>query len=98
MMRYLRRTKGYMLTYRKSKGLEIIMYANSDFAGYQDSKRSTSGYIYMHPTRVQNKQIFIKRIRTSFMLVGPLTKGLIPKKMHLPIFVAQKLESMPDEE
>ncbi|RDX80791.1 hypothetical protein CR513_38621, partial [Mucuna pruriens] len=26
-MRYLRRTKGYMLTYRKSEGLEIIMYS-----------------------------------------------------------------------
>ncbi|RDX84752.1 hypothetical protein CR513_34153, partial [Mucuna pruriens] len=30
-----------------SKGLEIIEYSNSDFAGCQDSKRSTSGYIYM---------------------------------------------------
>ncbi|RDX61703.1 hypothetical protein CR513_60047, partial [Mucuna pruriens] len=47
VMRYLRRTKGYVLTYRKSEGLEIIMYSNSDFAGCQDSKRSTSRYIYM---------------------------------------------------
>ncbi|RDX64093.1 Copia protein, partial [Mucuna pruriens] len=56
MMCYLRRTKGYMLTYRKSKGLEIIgyskgleiiEYSDSNFAGCQDSKRSTSGYIYM---------------------------------------------------
>ncbi|RDY08809.1 hypothetical protein CR513_06922, partial [Mucuna pruriens] len=31
MMHYLKRTKGYMLTYRKSKGLEIIGYSNSDF-------------------------------------------------------------------
>ncbi|RDY04239.1 Copia protein, partial [Mucuna pruriens] len=35
-----------MLTYRMFEGLEIIGYSDSDFAGYQDSKRSTSGYIY----------------------------------------------------
>ncbi|RDY12809.1 hypothetical protein CR513_02346, partial [Mucuna pruriens] len=47
VMRYLKRTKGYMLTYRKSKGLEIIKYSDSNFGGCQDSKRSMFGYIYM---------------------------------------------------
>ena len=46
-MHYLKRTKGYMLTYQKSDNLEIIGYSDSDFAGCQDSIRSTSGYIYM---------------------------------------------------
>lgn len=46
-MRYLQKTKNYMLTYRRSDSLEIIGYSDSDFAGCQDSKRSTSGYIYM---------------------------------------------------
>ncbi|RDY14616.1 hypothetical protein CR513_00297, partial [Mucuna pruriens] len=82
VIHYLRRTKGYMLTYRKSEGLEIIMYSDSDFDGCQDSKRSMFGYIYIHPTKVQNKQIFIKHIGTSFMLVDQLTKGLIPKVFH----------------
>ena len=45
VMCYLKRTKGYMLTYQKAKNLEIIGYSNSDFFGCQDSKRSTSGYI-----------------------------------------------------
>ena len=36
-----------MLTYQKYDNLEIIGYSDSDFAGCQDSKRSTSGYIYM---------------------------------------------------
>ncbi|RDY00868.1 hypothetical protein CR513_15882, partial [Mucuna pruriens] len=160
VMRYLRRTKGHMLTYRKFEDLEIIEYSDFDFAGCQDSKRSTSGYIYMlaggaiswksvkqtliapstmavefvacleasnqgiwflrvvdgieRPLkiycdnnsavlysnnnrsstkskfidikflvvkeRVQNKQISIEHIRTSFMLADPLTKALIPKK------------------
>ncbi|XP_052288601.1 secreted RxLR effector protein 161-like [Citrus sinensis] len=47
VMRYLQRTKEYMLTYRRSNQLEIIGYSDSDFARCQDSRRSTSGYIYM---------------------------------------------------
>ncbi|KAI3463923.1 hypothetical protein Pfo_020586 [Paulownia fortunei] len=47
VMRYLQRTKEYMLIYRRSDFLEIIGYSDSDFAGCQDSKRSTSGYIYL---------------------------------------------------
>ena len=33
VMRYLQRTKDYMLTYRKSNQLEIIGHSDSDFAG-----------------------------------------------------------------
>ena len=47
VMRYLKRTKDYMLTYRRSDILEIIGFSDSDFAGCQDSRRSTSGYIFM---------------------------------------------------
>ncbi|XP_057452874.1 secreted RxLR effector protein 161-like [Lotus japonicus] len=47
VMKYLQRTKDYMLTYRRSDQLEIIGYSDSNFAGCQDSKRSTSSYIYM---------------------------------------------------
>ncbi|RDY03184.1 hypothetical protein CR513_13258, partial [Mucuna pruriens] len=47
VIHYLRRTKGHMRTYRNSEDLEIIGYSDSDFAGCQLNKRSTSGYIYM---------------------------------------------------
>ena len=47
VMRYLKRTKDFMLTYRRSDSLEIFGYSDSDFTGRQDSKRSTSGYVYM---------------------------------------------------
>ena len=47
VMRYLQRTKDYMLTYRRSSHLEIVGYSNSDFAGCLDSRRSTSSYIFM---------------------------------------------------
>ncbi|RDY13433.1 hypothetical protein CR513_01653, partial [Mucuna pruriens] len=47
VMRYLRRIKRHMLTYQKSKDLEIIGYSDYDFAGCQDSKRFSFGYVYM---------------------------------------------------
>ena len=47
VMRYLQKTKDYMLTYRRLDQLEIIGYSDSDYAGCQDSRRSTSCYIYM---------------------------------------------------
>ncbi|XP_047342802.1 secreted RxLR effector protein 161-like [Impatiens glandulifera] len=47
VMRYLKRTRSCMLTYRRSDNLEIIGYSDSDFAGCQDSLRSTSGYVFL---------------------------------------------------
>ncbi|KAJ9554358.1 hypothetical protein OSB04_018403 [Centaurea solstitialis] len=47
VMRYLKKTRDYMLTYRKSDSLEIIGYSDSDFGGCQDTGRSTSGYVYI---------------------------------------------------
>jgi len=47
MMRCLKRTKRYMLTYKKFENLEIIGHSIYDFAGCEDKKCSTSGYIYI---------------------------------------------------
>jgi len=47
VMWYLKRTKYYMLTYKRSDQLEITRYSDPDFAGCLDSLRSTSGYIFM---------------------------------------------------
>ena len=47
VMRYLKRTKDFMLTYRRSDSLDIFGYFDFDFAGCQDRKRSTSGYVFM---------------------------------------------------
>ena len=47
VLRYLQRTKHHMLTYRRTEKLEIVGYTDSDFAGCQDSKKSTTGYIFM---------------------------------------------------
>jgi hypothetical protein len=47
VLRYLQGTKNYMLTFRKSDNLKVIGYSDSDFSGCVDSKKSTSGYIFM---------------------------------------------------
>uniref|UniRef100_A0A2N9GUX4 Retrovirus-related Pol polyprotein from transposon TNT 1-94 n=1 Tax=Fagus sylvatica TaxID=28930 RepID=A0A2N9GUX4_FAGSY len=47
VMRYLQGTKDYMLMYRQTDNLEVIGYSDSDFAGCIDSRKSTSGYIFL---------------------------------------------------
>ena len=47
VMRYLKKTKNYMLTYKRSNHLEIIGYSDSDFVGCPYSRKSTLGYIYL---------------------------------------------------
>ena len=36
-----------MLTYQRTDTLEVIGFSDSDYAGYVDDKKSTSGYIFM---------------------------------------------------
>ena len=36
-----------MLMYTRANYLEVIGYSNADFAGCMDSRKSTSGYIFM---------------------------------------------------
>ena len=47
VMRYLQRTKDFMLTYQRSDNLEIMWNSDSDFIGCLNSRRSTSCYIFM---------------------------------------------------
>nr|KYP72498.1 Retrovirus-related Pol polyprotein from transposon TNT 1-94 [Cajanus cajan] len=46
-MRYLQGTKDFMLTYRRTDSLEVIGYSDSDFAGCIDTRKSTSGYVFI---------------------------------------------------
>ena len=46
VMRYLKRTKDYMLIYKHVQDLQLIGYSDSDFAGCQDEKKSTTSYIF----------------------------------------------------
>ena len=44
---YLQVTKHFMLTYKQTGYLEVTGYSDADFAGCVDSRKSTSGYIFM---------------------------------------------------
>ena len=46
VMRYLKRTKDYMLIYKHVQDLQLVGYSDSDFVGCQDEKKSTTGYIF----------------------------------------------------
>lgn len=46
VMRYLQKTKDYMLVYREVDDLNVIGYSDADFAGCPDDEKSTSGYIF----------------------------------------------------
>ncbi|PRQ34200.1 putative RNA-directed DNA polymerase [Rosa chinensis] len=48
VLRYLQKTKGYSLVYRRVKDLEVEGYSDADFAGhFPTSGKSTSGYVFM---------------------------------------------------
>jgi hypothetical protein len=47
VMRYLQETKDYGLTYRYTDHLKVVGYSDSDFARCVDSRKSTSGYIFL---------------------------------------------------
>ncbi|RDX86723.1 hypothetical protein CR513_31911, partial [Mucuna pruriens] len=63
------------MVYGIERPLKIYCDYNSSVL-YSNNNRSSI------KLKVQNKQIFIKHIGKSFMLVDPLTKGLIPKVFH----------------
>ncbi|XP_057981171.1 secreted RxLR effector protein 161-like [Malania oleifera] len=47
VLRYLKGTRHYMLTYRKSDQLEVIGYSDSNSACCVDSLKSTFGYLFL---------------------------------------------------
>ncbi|XP_059310975.1 secreted RxLR effector protein 161-like [Lycium ferocissimum] len=49
VLRYLKGTKDYMLTYRRSNSLEVIGYSDSDHGGCVDTRKSTFGYLFLLP-------------------------------------------------
>ena len=47
VMRYLQGTKDYMLMYRQTDNLDLVGYSDANFASCVDSRKSTSGYIFI---------------------------------------------------
>ena len=47
VMRYLKGTFDFGIFYRKGGDDELITYADSDYAGYLEDRKSTSGYVFL---------------------------------------------------
>ncbi|RVW84092.1 Retrovirus-related Pol polyprotein from transposon TNT 1-94 [Vitis vinifera] len=47
VVRYLQGTKDYKLMYRRTNNLEVVGYSDSNFVGCVDSRKSTSGCIFI---------------------------------------------------
>ena len=47
VMQYLQGTKDQKLTYKRSDHLKAVGYSDSDFVGCPNSKKSTSGYVFL---------------------------------------------------
>ena len=47
VMRYFQETKYYKLMYRLTSNLEVVGYSDSNFVGCVDSRKSTTGYIFI---------------------------------------------------
>ena len=69
VMRYLQRTKDYMLVYRKMENLEVLGYTDSDFAGCSDDLKSTLGYIFM-----MTRKLFLGRVSNKLFVLLLLCK------------------------
>ena len=47
ILRYLQGTRDFGLFYKKGEKSDLFGFTDSDYAGDQDDRRSTSGYVFM---------------------------------------------------
>ncbi|XP_052203974.1 secreted RxLR effector protein 161-like [Diospyros lotus] len=47
ILRYLQGTKDFGLLYKKGEKSDLLSFTHSDYAGDQDDRRNTSGYVFM---------------------------------------------------
>ncbi|XP_057986538.1 secreted RxLR effector protein 161-like [Hevea brasiliensis] len=47
MLRYIRSTVDYGILYKKGGDCKLVGYCDADYAGDHDTRRSTTGYVFM---------------------------------------------------
>ena len=57
-----------MLTYRRTNTLGVVGFSDSDYAGYADDKKSTSGYIFMMVEGVVSRKSVKQTLTTSYAM------------------------------
>ena len=70
VMRYLQGTKDYKLMYKRTNNLEVIGYSNLDFVGCVDSRKSTSGYIFILASRAISWRSVKQTLTTTPTIYG----------------------------
>jgi hypothetical protein len=67
-LRYIQGTKSIVLTYEISDRLKIVGYSDSDFAGYLDTDRSTSCYVFKFVCGVISWSSYKQTVMTLSMM------------------------------
>jgi hypothetical protein len=67
-LRYIKGTKGIILTYKRSDSLEIVVYLDLDFVGCLDTDRSTSGYVFKLTSGAISWSSSKQSVMTSFTM------------------------------
>ncbi|XP_038973278.1 secreted RxLR effector protein 161-like [Phoenix dactylifera] len=82
VLRYLKKTKGYLLVYKKVDNIEVSSYADSNFAGYSADMKSTTGYIFMLAGGAISWKSFKQSLVASSMMqaeiIACFEAGLMP--------------------
>ncbi|GAA0163100.1 transmembrane signal receptor [Lithospermum erythrorhizon] len=73
VLRYLQGTKDYMLMYRRTDSLEMVGCSDSDFGGCNDSRKSTSGYVFM----LANGSIYWRSTKQTLMATSTMEDEFI---------------------
>lgn len=47
ILRYVKSTLGYGVMYKKGRECKLVGYCDADYAGDYDTRRSTTGYVFM---------------------------------------------------
>nr|GFA43936.1 retrovirus-related Pol polyprotein from transposon TNT 1-94 [Tanacetum cinerariifolium]GFA48700.1 retrovirus-related Pol polyprotein from transposon TNT 1-94 [Tanacetum cinerariifolium] len=88
IFRYLRRTINQGLWYPKDSLIALTAFADADHAGYQDTRRSTSGSMQFLGDRlehVENRVIELYFVNTEYQLADIFTKALGRKRIEFLI-------------
>ena len=72
VLRYLKGTKDYKLVFRKMNTLDIVGYSDSDIAGCVDSRKSTSGNIFIMAGGAISWRSFKKTLVTTSTMEAEL--------------------------
>ena len=65
VLRYLQGTKDLLLTYRHTGTLGVVGFSDSNYVGYVDDKKFTSGYIFMMAEGVVSWKSFKQTLTAS---------------------------------